>query len=49
MSEITGTARDFLYQYHNNISPTGFETPGQKVWLDYLKPYIDVPFIDVRF
>ncbi len=46
MSEITGTARDFLYQYHNNISPTGFETPGQKVWLDYLKPYIDEWHID---
>ena len=32
---------DFLYKYLNNISPTGFETPGQKIWLDYIKPYID--------
>ena len=34
-------SRDFLYKYLNNISPTGFETPGQKIWLDYIKPYID--------
>lgn len=31
----------FLYHYLNNTSPTGFETSGQKIWLDYLKPYID--------
>ena len=30
-----------MYKYLNNISPTGFETPGQKIWLDYIKPYID--------
>ena len=31
----------FLYNYLNNTSPTGFETSGQKIWLEYLKPYID--------
>jgi putative aminopeptidase FrvX len=31
----------FLYHYLNNTSPTGFETSGQKIWLDYLRPYID--------
>jgi len=31
----------FLYQYLNNASPTGFETSGQQIWLDYIKPYID--------
>ena len=35
------SSRDFLYKYLNIISPTGFETPGQKIWLDYIKPYID--------
>jgi len=35
------SSHDFLYKYLNNISPTGFETPGQKIWLDYIKPYID--------
>lgn len=32
---------DFLYKYLNNASPTGFESSGQKIWLDYIKPYID--------
>lgn len=31
----------FLEKYLNNASPTGFETKGQQLWLDYLKPYID--------
>lgn len=34
-------SKKFLYDYLNNTSPTGFETSGQKIWLDYLKPYID--------
>lgn len=38
---------DFLYQYLNNASPTGFESAGQQIWLDYLKPYIDEHIIDV--
>ena len=37
---------DFLYQYLNNASPTGFESSGQQIWLDYLKPYIDEYFTD---
>ena len=36
----------FLYEYLNNTSPTGFESTGQKIWLDYLKPYIDDHFVD---
>lgn len=36
----------FLYDYLNNPSPTGFETSGQKIWLNYIKPYIDDYFID---
>ncbi len=36
----------FFEEYINNPSPTGFEYPGQKLWLDYLKPYIDESFID---
>ncbi len=34
-------SKDFLYTYLNNASPTGFEAEGQKIWLDYIKPYID--------
>lgn len=37
---------DFLEQYLNNASPTGYETEGQKLWLDYLKPYVDTTFTD---
>ena len=31
----------FLFEYLNNSSPTGYEHSGQKIWLDYLKPYIN--------
>ncbi|MEO9871064.1 M42 family metallopeptidase [Ekhidna sp.] len=34
-------SRDFLFKYLNNAAPTGFEMEGQKIWLDYLKPYVD--------
>lgn len=37
---------DFIQKYMNNYAPTGFEAPGQKIWLDYIKPYIDEYFID---
>ncbi len=37
----------FLYEYINNASPTGFESPGQKLWLNYIKPYIDEQILDV--
>lgn len=36
----------FLYEYLNNASPTGFESPGQQIWLDYLKSYVDEYFTD---
>lgn len=37
---------DFLQKYLNNSSPTGFEQEGQKLWLEYLKPYVDSHFVD---
>ena len=36
----------FLEQYINNASPTGFETSGQKMWLEYIRPFIDDYFTD---
>lgn len=36
----------FMERYLNNASPTGFESSGQRIWLDYLKPYIDTHFTD---
>jgi putative aminopeptidase FrvX len=40
-------SKQFLFQYLNNSSPTGFESSGQQIWLDYLRPYIDDTIIDV--
>jgi putative aminopeptidase FrvX len=37
---------EFLKTYINNPSPTGFESGGQKLWLDYIKPYTDSFFTD---
>jgi len=34
-------ALTFLEKYLNNASPTGYEAQGQKIWMDYLKPYVD--------
>lgn len=31
----------FLEEYLNNPSPTGYEANGQKIWMDYLEPYVD--------
>ena len=39
-------SEDFLFEYLNTYSPTSHELPGQKVWLKYLKPYIDEHFLD---
>ncbi|MCB0656210.1 MAG: M42 family metallopeptidase [Saprospiraceae bacterium] len=41
MGIIKKTGLKFLADYLNNASPTGFESPGQKMWLEYIKPYID--------
>jgi putative aminopeptidase FrvX len=45
-SVVTKKSVDFFEKYINNASPTGYEWEGQKVWLDYLKPYIDEHFVD---
>ncbi len=37
---------NFLEKYLNNPSPTGFEAEGQKIWLDFIKPYIDEHHVD---
>jgi len=35
-----------LYEYLNNASPTGFESSGQQIWLNFIKEYIDDYFTD---
>lgn len=37
---------NFLENYLNAESPVGFEMEGQKIWLDYIKNYVDKTFID---
>ena len=46
MSVLTAAAEKFLHAYLNNASPTGFEASGQKLWLDYIRPYIDEWHLD---
>lgn len=45
-SIINAASTRFLYEYLNNPSPTGFESSGQKIWLNYIKPYINEYFVD---
>lgn len=37
---------EFLKNYLNTASPTGYERNGQKVWMDYIKPYVDTIEVD---
>jgi putative aminopeptidase FrvX len=37
----------FLESYLNNASPTGFESSGQKLWMEYLKPYVETFTTDI--
>ena len=39
--------KEFLEKYLNATSPTGLETAGQQVWLDYIRPYVDETFTDI--
>ncbi|MCH2231425.1 MAG: M42 family metallopeptidase [Crocinitomicaceae bacterium] len=43
---ISKDAQKFLEKYLNNASPTGFESEGQQMWLDYIRPNIDEYFTD---
>ncbi len=43
---ITPESFEFLRTYINNASPVGLETWGQKLWLDYINPYVQETFVD---
>lgn len=45
-SILTESSIQFLEKYLNNPSPTGYEAGGQKIWMDYLKPYVDTFITD---
>lgn len=37
---------EFFRSYINNASPVGFETWGQRLWIDYIKPFVDETYVD---
>jgi putative aminopeptidase FrvX len=45
-SVLTNQSLQFLKNYINNPSPVGFESSGQKIWLDYIKPYVNTTLVD---
>ncbi|MEO6190483.1 MAG: M42 family metallopeptidase [Saprospiraceae bacterium] len=46
MPLITKESEKFLFEYLNNASPTGHEASGQKIWINYIKSYIDSWHLD---
>lgn len=44
--ELNKASYDFLRNYINNASPVGFESNGQKLWMEYIRPYVDDMFTD---
>jgi putative aminopeptidase FrvX len=45
-SFLTDKSMSFLKEYINNASPVGFEASGQRIWLNYLKSFVDTTFVD---
>lgn len=43
---LTEKSIRFLENYLNNASPTGYESEGQNLWMEYLKPYVDTFITD---
>lgn len=46
MVKLTKRSEDFLKKYLDNPSPSGFEAEGQKLWLNYIKKYVDETHVD---
>jgi putative aminopeptidase FrvX len=45
-SILSPNSLSFLKNYLNTASPVGFESKGQKIWLEYVRPFIDTDFSD---
>jgi putative aminopeptidase FrvX len=45
-SVLTNQSLQFLRNYINNPSPVGFESSGQRLWLDYIKPFVQTTMVD---
>ena len=46
MKVLNDKSIQFLEEYLNNAAPTGYESNGQKIWMDYLRPYVDTFITD---
>ena len=38
---MNSKAKEFLFTLLNTPSPAGFESEGQKVWMNYVRPFAD--------
>jgi putative aminopeptidase FrvX len=45
-SILTEDSLNFFRNYINTPSPVGFEYTGQRLWLDYIRPYVDEVYTD---
>lgn len=45
-SVVTDNSFNFFKNYINTPTPVGFEQKGQKLWIDYVKPFVDTVFTD---
>jgi len=43
---LTDESLSFFRNYINTPSPVGFEYTGQRLWIDYIRPYVDDIFTD---
>ncbi|WGH27497.1 MAG: M42 family metallopeptidase [Candidatus Bostrichicola ureolyticus] len=44
---IDNESEIFLKKYLNTASPSGYETNGQKLWKNYINPYVDKINVDI--
>lgn len=45
-SVLTDESFSFFRNYINTPSPVGFEHTGQRLWIDYIRPFVDDVFTD---
>ncbi|HUC82534.1 MAG TPA: M42 family metallopeptidase [Flavisolibacter sp.] len=45
-SVLTDESLSFFRNYINTPSPVGFEHTGQRLWIDYIRPFVDDVFTD---
>jgi putative aminopeptidase FrvX len=45
-SVVTAESLKFFRNYINNASPVGFETWGQKLWIEYIESFVDSHYVD---